>query len=372
MPKYFLPKLFSILILFSLILGLSTSKPIVLQAQQSSAPILIPLEKFVFTPARDKFTKPGISDLEVKVVEYATITEGSNCKFTFAQLPGSGLVNSQESSTVSQGSSPAVQTIITSKYQNASCGAVLKKADQKSVNIRVVVEITSPKGEVFGSYLNFLTNEYQDNLKIVDQNNFTLPLELYVKPEINVILERKRLFVGDKVQVQIEITNNDNFVLKEFSIKNTIPDKIGMIDCNSFKVASERLNGDIIKLPKVEVFAQNNSDLVGKCVVDQFNFEASLSSLKSKQTTRLNFDVSVEKPGKLKFEITTNLDQGKISKVTDAIEIIVPSKDSSLLPSWVFPTIVGVLLLAIGGGYGYYKYRVFQKQEKLNKIISSK
>lgn len=374
MPNFFNYKIntwssfFKLISLFAIITSIFSilPKPVVIEAQQVNPTILIPLDKFVFTPSRENFTKTGATDLEIKVIEYSAIPSGSTCKFTFAQLPEISTNQVTRSSEVSQ-------TTITSTYDKATCKAVLKKEEQKSINIRVKVEITTSKGENFGSYLNFLTNRYQDIIKLVDQNDFTLPSELYVKPEINIILEKRNLYVGDKIKVQIEIKNNDNFTLKELSIKNSIPDKVGKIDCESFKVADERLNGDIIKLPKVEVLAQNNSpSLEGKCILDQFNFEASLASLKSKQITRLNFDITVDKPGKLKFEITTNLDQGRISKATEAIEIIVPTQDKSQLPTIAYIGLILGALAIIGGIYSYYRIKDLKKKQRLNKIISSK
>jgi|GEM_PF-4577217 len=339
--------------------------PIVLQAQSQNQPILIPLEKFVFTPKREDFVKPGVADLEVKIMEFSPITNGSNCKFTFVQFD-----NSPETLNSRAALSSSSKTL-TSKYENASCAAVIKKEDQKSINIKVLVEVTSNNGLTYGSVINFLSNEFQQRAEIVNPDDYTLPLELYIKPEINIILEKKRLFVGDKARVQIEVTNNDTFILKEFSIKNTIPDKVAKIDCDSFKAANERLNGDLIKLPKVEVFADNNANLEAKCVLDQFNFEANLVSLKPKQTTRLNFDISVDKPGKLKFEIGTNLDQGRISKTTEAIEIIVPTADPNNLPGWVIASIFAGILFVAGLGYGYYKYREIKKRQDLNATITS-
>lgn len=366
MSKKILFKLLSIVAIVTLIANF-TPTPITLEAQTKNQPILIPLEKFSFNPKREDFTKPGITDLEVKVVEFSVIPAGSTCKFTFAQLENSISTLTARQSLVNS------QNTVSSKYENGSCAAVLKKEDQKSVNIRVVVEVTASTGEIFGSYLNFLSSQFQNSVDIIDQNDYTLPLELYVKPQVNIILEKKRLFVGDKVKVQIEVTNNDNFILKELSVKNSIPDKIGKIDCESFQVANQRLNGDIIKLPKVEVFAQdNNSNFEARCVLDQFNFEANLVSLKPKQTTRLNFDISVEKPGKLKFEITTNLDQGRISKTTEAIEIIVPTQDPNTVPGWVYTSIILGLIALAGGGYSYYKYRQIKKRQELNETIASK
>lgn len=363
MPKNIFFKILPII----LILGLITNwlpKPVILEAQTINNPVLIPLEKFVFTPSRDKFTKPGLTDLEVKVVEYTPITKGSTCKFVFAQL-------TNLESTARQANQSSKNTTTTSKYENNSCSAILKKAEQISINIRITVEITTPTGEVYGSFLNFLTTGFEESLKIINPDEYELPLELYVKPEVNIILERKRLFVGDKIKVQVEVTNNDIFTLKEFSVKNTIPDKVGKIDCGSFQSVKDRLNGDIIKLPKVEVFAQDEV-FTARCAVDQFNFEAGLKSLKTKQTTRLNFDISVEKPGKLKFEITTNLDQGRVSKSTEAIEIIVPTIESDSISGWAIFAIILGILASIGGGFGYYKYRQMKKREALNKSISSK
>jgi hypothetical protein len=59
----------------------------------------------------------------------------------------------------------------------------------------------------------------------------------------------------------------------------------------------------------------------------------------------------MEKPGDLKFDFTTNLDQKGISRQTSAITVIKPKgSDSSNFPVWVVVVAIIVAVLAIGGG----------------------
>lgn len=309
------------------------------KAQTNQPAILIPLENLTFSPSRNEFVLPGSTDLVVTLNDFQPISNNSICKFSFNQI--------QQTPTGEVFTSEFFEQSV---YQNSFCRGTLPAARQLSANIRIGIEVISPDGQRFASFVNYFV--FSD-IEIADPENFTLPYELYLKPEINIILEKDQLRVRDKIKVQAEVTNRDNFAIKELSVKISIPERIGRIDCDSLKFTDEKLNGRIIFFPlknfdSIPVSAQaSNEGDEARCVDDQYTFELNLATLAPKKTTRLNFDIDIQRAGKLRFEITTNLDQGRISKVTESILVIQPQGVQPFLPRWAWLLIFGSVAVII-------------------------
>jgi hypothetical protein len=309
-------------------------------AQTATEPVLIPLENLEFTPKRSELTEPGKVDIQIKLGDFLPISDNSTCRFTFNQIGQNG---------------EAIQTsenFVETTYLNRSCVGKLAKEKQIAKNITLSLVVTTPDNQKFGSYLGFIIGQNTENL-IIDPNKYSLPLELTTKPEVNIIIQRKEFIVGNKTQVQVEINNRDDFTLMNFVLKTNIPSKIGKIDCQSFKFTENKLDGQIIFNPQfspsINTYAAEQN--TANCVSDEYNFQLVLASLEPNKTTRLNFELGMEKPGDLKFDFTTNLDQKGISRQTSAITVIKPKgSDSSNFPVWVVVVAIIVAVLAIGGG----------------------
>lgn len=324
-------------------------------AQANSEPVLIPLENLEFTPKRNELSEPGKTDIEIKLGDFLPISDNSTCRFTFNQIGQNGVV---------------IQTseyFVETTYLNRSCAGRLTKERQIAKNITLSLVVTTPDGQKFGSYLGFIIGQDTESL-VIDPTKYSLPPELATKPEINIIIAKKQLIVGDKIRVQVEINNRDDFSLKNFELKTSVPDQIGKIDCQSFEFTENRLDGDIIFNPfkSLNVYAQSSDS--ASCTDSEYNFQLILASLEPGKTSRLNFDISMEKPGDLKFDFTTNLDQKGVSKQTSVVSVILPKQENSNnIPIWavVVAVILGLLII-FGIGFWFYKFRASKKTSQLD------
>jgi hypothetical protein len=315
--------------------------------------ILIPIERVTFSPQRNEFEKPGLKDFSVSVGNYEPVQDGALCRFTFRQVnERSDLNNPEILKDFSQDS----------RYVSRTCAGLLPASEQISNSMILVIEITNPGGQKIGTYINYFTNQ-DTPIAIVDPNEYAIPRELYTPPEINVIIDKTDLVVGDNIRGQVEIINRDDFVLKGFELKSTIQEKRGRIACDSLNYGGEKLNGSIIWLPSVKTFAQEIDE--ANCVEDEYAFEAKLASLTPSQATRLNFNLSIEQEGELKFDILTNLDQAGVSRTTQPLKISPKSNENQVSP-WVywFVAIVSIILLGISAYYGKKMYIRRKKESK--------
>ena len=352
MPKNLSRKIFSLVLFLSLLFPFSSINSL---AQSTDEPVLIPLENLEFTPNRDQLTEPGVDDIQVRLGDFLPISNNSTCRFTFSQIGLDG---------------EAIQTseyFVENTYFNRSCAGTLTRDRQIAKNITVSLVVTSPDGQTFGSYLGFIIGQNTEDL-IVNPFEYSLPPELTTKPEINIRIARSKLQVGDTTTIQVEISNRDEFALQGFSFDAIVPDQIGRIDCESFEFTENVLDGEIIKNPfaPIKAFAQTE-DQAG-CGSDEYGFQLTLASLSPGRTTRLNFDITMEKDGDFRLDFTTNLDQKDVSKQTSNIAIILPEQDSTeAFPTWFIGVIVALVVLILAGlGYWLYRYIKGKKDAKLN------
>lgn len=343
--KSFLIRL-SILALVSWLLVFVTTPT---KAQQNDT-LFLPIDNITFSPDKAQFTNFGQVDLTVTVSDFSAIANQASCRFTFSQQNAEGA-----NSTVVKNSS----------YTNQQCVGVLTVAEQISDRIDINIIITNPDNQKIGTDLVFLASSESVEEDVVDPNEFEFPTRsLYIKPEISVVLDKSKLQVGNVITVQYQIRNRDNFILKNFELNSRIPDETAKIGCNSFAFTSTPLAGDVVNLPglsPIQTVAQGTD--TARCS-DEFSFRVNLVGLESGKTTRLNFDIALEKEGELKFDIATNLDQGGISRQTGVVTVIKPADSSGSVPQIVYYIgfAVGATIIIAGGIFGYFFYRKWKEE----------
>lgn len=291
--------------------------------------ILIPISHLEITPNKQNFRGFDKTEVNIKIKDVKQIKEGSSCQFKIN-------FNSEKSDFQSS----KLKNNGLSTYLNNKCQTVIPKQGLDAKLAEIQVRINTENNIIYG--LDFSLSNNLDEYLLPE--NFNLPKNLFQKPQVEIILQKEDLQIGDKTKSEVLLTNQDNFPLKNFEVTTEIPNLVAEINCNS------------VFLKQLETEAEKQ---VLDCQTNKIS--AKFTEIPAKSNFSLVFDIEIKNEGNLEMLILTDLDQKNLTKPSQLIKIIPKNPNTAtknMNYNWIY------LLLAGFAGISMIMIFVFSFQKK--------